>query len=80
VVASAVGGIPDYVWEGRNGVLFQPNDVADCVRAIRAASRHARFGRGEVAADALAEAREYLSPARMGAAFAEIYAQLAARK
>ncbi|MFM2293867.1 MAG: hypothetical protein RLZZ350_280 [Verrucomicrobiota bacterium] len=76
VVASAVGGIPDYVWPGRNGILFQPGKVADCARAVREACGHELFGHGVVAAEALAAARDYLSPRRMGDGFGTIYSEL----
>ena len=80
VVASAVGGIPDYVWPGRNGILFKPDNVEDCARAILEACGHELFGRGRVAAEALAAARDYLSPRRMGEGFEKIYTELAARR
>lgn len=73
VVASAVGGIPDYVRPGRNGILFAPENVAECVRAVRAACAHPLFRQGLVEATALNEVREYLSPRRMGEQFLEIY-------
>ena len=76
VVASAVGGIPDYVWPGRNGILFPSGDLEACVKAIRAAGEHPLFGRSEVETAALNEAREYLSPRRMGERFLEIYQSL----
>jgi glycosyltransferase involved in cell wall biosynthesis len=77
VVASAVGGIPDYVWPGRNGILFPSGDLESCVNAIRAAGEHLLFGRGEVEAAALNEVRDYLSPRRMGEDFMKIYRAVA---
>jgi len=77
VVASAVGGIPDYVWSGRNGILFPSEDMEACVNAVRAAGEHPLFGRGEVEKAALDEARDYLSPRRMGEGFLEIYQVMA---
>lgn len=73
VVASAVGGILDYVWPGRNGILFPPQNVPECVQALRAACAHPLFRQGRVEPAALNEAREYLSPRRMGDAFLKIY-------
>lgn len=37
VVASAAGGIPDKVFDGRNGYLVQPGDVADLAHKLRLA-------------------------------------------
>jgi glycosyltransferase involved in cell wall biosynthesis len=79
VVASAVGGITDYVWPGRNGILFPSENLDALVRAIRDACAHPRFSRGEVEADALEQARAYLSPRVMGGKFLEIYGKLARR-
>jgi glycosyltransferase involved in cell wall biosynthesis len=76
VVASAVGGILDYVWPGRNGILFPPENVGECVQALRAACAHPLFRQGRVEPAALNEAREYLSPRRMGERFLEIYQSL----
>ncbi|OGG44260.1 MAG: hypothetical protein A3F84_14875 [Candidatus Handelsmanbacteria bacterium RIFCSPLOWO2_12_FULL_64_10] len=35
VIASRVGGIPSFVSEGRDGVLFRPNDEGEFLRALR---------------------------------------------
>jgi glycosyltransferase involved in cell wall biosynthesis len=76
VVASAVGGIPDYVFHGENGLLFPANDVAACARAIKAAVRHPLFSQGRVAPATLEKVRAYLSPTRMGERFAELYQEV----
>lgn len=73
VVASVIGGIPDYVFPGKNGLLFPSENLDKCVQAIRDACAHPLFGRGAVDPETLAQTREYLSPRRMGAAFLEIY-------
>lgn len=73
VVASRVGGIPDYVFPGENGVLFAPGNKPEFVDAIRAATRHPLFSRGLVSPEPLARNREYLSPARMAERFFSLY-------
>jgi glycosyltransferase involved in cell wall biosynthesis len=73
VVASAVGGIPDYVIPGRNGILFRAGELKELIEAVRAACRHPLFSHGMVEPDVLARMRDYLSPVRMGKRFLEIY-------
>jgi glycosyltransferase involved in cell wall biosynthesis len=73
VIGSSVGGIPDYVKHGRNGLLFPAKDIAAFVAAVEAAMIHPVFREGEVDRDILAEMREYLSPARMRDLFLQGY-------
>jgi glycosyltransferase involved in cell wall biosynthesis len=73
VVASAVGGIPDYVVPNRNGLLFAAGDLEACVRSIRKACEHPLFGRGLVDSRTLEEKRSYLSPETMARRFGEVY-------
>lgn len=77
VVASRIGGLVDYVLPDKNGVLFEPDNLEACVGGIREAARHPLFREGRVDAATLAWARDYLSAARMGRRFAEIYHSLA---
>lgn len=77
VVASAVGGIPDYIFPGENGLLFPPDSLEECTAAIRAAVRHPLFGKGLVDPARLEKARAYLSPALMARKFGDIYRSLA---
>ena len=76
VIGTAVGGIPDYVFPGRNGVLCSPDSLAEFVEAIRAACRHPQFSRGQVDMPTLAQTRAYLSPQLMGEKFLGIYQRL----
>lgn len=73
VVASEVGGIPDYVKAGKNGITFPAKDVEAFVKAVRAAIAHPLFGCGQVDQQTKAEMREYLSPARMKTLFLTAY-------
>jgi glycosyltransferase involved in cell wall biosynthesis len=73
VVASRVGGIPDYVIPGANGILFEPGDVDGCVRTIRDAGQHPLFSRGLVEESSLKLLRHALSPETMAARFWEVY-------
>jgi len=73
VVGAAVGGIPDYVLPGLNGVLCAPGSLEEFTEAMRAAARHPQFSRGEVDATTLAQMRDYLSPQLMAKRFMEVY-------
>ncbi len=76
VIGTAVGGIPDYVSPGRNGVLCSPDNLAGLIEAIRAACLHPQFSRGQVDMPTLAQTRAYLSPQLMGQKFWGIYQRL----
>jgi len=73
VVAASVGGIPDYVVDGKNGLLFPPGDQKAFVAAIRKACSHPLFSKGTVDPEAWAEEREYLSPELMAKKFFAAY-------
>jgi glycosyltransferase involved in cell wall biosynthesis len=73
VVASDVGGVPDYVFPGKNGVLFPPGDLAAFVRAIESACAHPLFRQGQVEPETLARVRAYLSPEAMATNFLNAY-------
>jgi glycosyltransferase involved in cell wall biosynthesis len=73
VVGAAVGGIPDYVLPGLNGLLCSPGSLDEFTETLRAAARHPQFSRGEVDAATLVRMREYLSPQLMAKRFLEVY-------
>jgi glycosyltransferase involved in cell wall biosynthesis len=73
IVASRVGGIPDYVFPGKNGLLFPPGDLPEFIAAIRSACVHPLFSRGLVETETLAQTRAYLSPERMAKHFLAAY-------
>lgn len=73
VVAAEIGGIPDYVVPGKNGLLFPVGDLEAFIQAVCAASAHPLFSRGEVEPETLQREREYLSPALMAKKFLAAY-------
>jgi glycosyltransferase involved in cell wall biosynthesis len=73
VIGSRTGGIPDYVHEGRNGILFEPGVLDSFVAALETAMNHPLFARGIVDQATLAWAREYLSAETMTRKFLEGY-------
>jgi glycosyltransferase involved in cell wall biosynthesis len=79
VVASSVGGIPDYVIPGNNGVLFPAGDLEAPIQAIRSACAHPLFGKGLVDPATLAAEREYLAPELMAKKFLAAYEAVLAK-
>lgn len=75
VIASNIGGIPDYIVHGRNGLLFPPGDLEALTGRIREAIQHPVFGAGKVDEAVHASVRAYLSPQRMGELFWNAYLQ-----
>jgi glycosyltransferase involved in cell wall biosynthesis len=73
VVATNTGGIPDYVFPGKNGFLFASGDPADCLVKIRQALAHSLFSKGEVEPETLQKVRHYLSAETMAAKFYDAY-------
>lgn len=73
VVASTVGGIPDYIFPGQNGFLFPSEDLPSLVQALRNSVKHPLFKEGRVDAACLGKVREYLSPSRMKENFWNAY-------
>jgi len=79
VVGSRVGGIPDYIFPGKNGLLFDSGNLDQLTEAIRAALRHPLFGAGQVNPHTLEQVRAYLSPKLMAEKFLGLYRELAAK-
>jgi glycosyltransferase involved in cell wall biosynthesis len=80
VVASRVGGVPDYVVPGENGLLFPVGDHSACAEAIASACAHPLFSQGLVNAERLARMRSELSPEKMAGSFLETYREACGRK
>jgi glycosyltransferase involved in cell wall biosynthesis len=79
VVASAIGGIVDYVVPGRNGLTFPAGNLEELVKAICAAADHPLFREGKVKPDTLTQMRQYLSPSVMARRFLAAYHRVAER-
>jgi glycosyltransferase involved in cell wall biosynthesis len=73
VIATNIGGIPDYVFPGRNGLLFENGSVEDLTAKIKEALAHPLFSRGAVDPETLRSTREYLSAKTMAAKFHTAY-------
>jgi glycosyltransferase involved in cell wall biosynthesis len=73
VIATNVGGIPDYVLPGKNGLLFQNGSVEDLAAKIKEALSHPLFSQGKVDLEALSSTREYLSAKTMARKFLSAY-------
>lgn len=73
VIASRIGGIPDYVYPDKNGLLFAPGGLQELISSLRQALNHPLLGKGIVDIECLARVREHLSPAVMRRNFLEAY-------
>lgn len=73
VIATSTGGIPEYIFPGRNGVLCAPGDVMQLVEAVRTAVRHPLFQKGQVDPSVLNSTRKYLHPHCMADRFLSVY-------
>jgi glycosyltransferase involved in cell wall biosynthesis len=73
VVATDTGGIPDYVFPGKNGFLFESGNWAACRAQLKNAFEHVLFSHGLVDQDTLQQVRHYLSAKIMGKKFLDGY-------
>lgn len=73
VVASNVGGIPDYLIPEKNGLLCEPGSLESLIGKLRDAAAHPMFSRGEVDPETLQQMRTYLSPETMKTLFLQAY-------
>jgi len=73
VVASAIGGIVDYVVPGKNGFTFAAGDPEAFRDAVEMALDHPLFRYGKVDAEVLSQMRAYLSPRVMAERFRRAY-------
>jgi glycosyltransferase involved in cell wall biosynthesis len=78
VVASSSGGIPEYIFPGKNGFLFSPGSLEGLTAAIRSACEHPLFSKGIVDGDTLRTVRDYLAPSRMADGFRTAYQRVLA--
>ncbi len=79
VVASEIGGIPDYVHSGLNGVTIKAGDLDDFTKAVIGAAAHPLFREGKVDSGALARVRQQLSPSAMAEGFLQAYRRVLAQ-
>lgn len=80
VIGTRVGGIVDYIEDGKNGLLIDSGDATALTEAIRKAAAHPLFSRGLVDETVLVRVREYLSARRMRDGFLAAYERVAGGK
>jgi glycosyltransferase involved in cell wall biosynthesis len=73
VVGSHIGGLPDYVYQGENGLLFTPGNLSSFVNAIRKACADPQLGSGNVSQQVLLKVRSQLAPNSMTPKFLKLY-------
>jgi glycosyltransferase involved in cell wall biosynthesis len=79
VVASAIGGVVDYVLPEKNGLLVEAGNLESLIGQLRRAMSHPQFARGVVEGATLADMRNYLSPAEMNRRFFAAYEETLTR-
>jgi glycosyltransferase involved in cell wall biosynthesis len=75
VVATAVGGVPELIEDGKTGWLMPPRDTDALVSRLRFLLRNPEVRHG-VGAAAHARVRDHFSAAQMTESFAELYDEL----
>lgn len=73
VVASAIGGVVDYVVPGLNGFTFEAGNLDAFISALRMTASHPTMSKGLVDPHCLTRMRQYLSPAQMSENFFNAY-------
>lgn len=79
VVASAIGGIVDYVLPGKNGITFTAGNLDAFVESVRAGVAHPLFRTGKVNGETRKQMSNYLSPAVMRERFLSAYERVLER-
>lgn len=75
VVAANVGGVPDLIEDGKNGLLFDPQNAAEMPEAAEKILTQPEFARA-LAAEANRRARERFHPAVVARRHLEIYREV----
>ena len=78
VVATEVGGVPEYIVPFKNGLSCRPGDAEEFQRTVTAVLGHPLLSKGQVDGVVLRNKREYLSGKRAANLFIETYQQLTA--
>jgi glycosyltransferase involved in cell wall biosynthesis len=73
VVTSPVGGIPDIILHGVNGVLVRPGDIAGLASALREAIRLPQVDRDRMGSEARETVKGCCSPRRISNELDELY-------
>jgi glycosyltransferase involved in cell wall biosynthesis len=79
VIATAVGGLPEVVTDGENGLLIPPRDAGALAGALERLLADPPWAQ-HLGASARAHVREHYSLDRLGREINEIYGELVERK
>jgi glycosyltransferase involved in cell wall biosynthesis len=75
VIAARVGGVPDLIEDGKNGLLFDPQNAAEMLAATKKILKQPEFAR-TLAAEANHRARERFHPVVIARRHLEIYCEV----